>query len=53
MTRANDADALAPLLDEKLIYVNSAGGIYDKSSYLRKIRTHSLTYDRRLRRPRD
>lgn len=45
MTRANDADALEPLLDEKLIYVNSAGEIYDKTSYLRKIRTSSLTYD--------
>lgn len=45
LTRANDADGLEPLLDENLIYVNSAGGIYDKPSYLRKIRTNSLTYD--------
>ena len=45
MTRANDADALEPLLDENLIYVNSAGGVYDKPSYLRKIRTNCLTYD--------
>jgi len=45
MTRANDADALAPLLDENLIYVNSAGQIDDKPSYLRKIRTNCLTYD--------
>lgn len=45
MTRANDADGLEPLLDENLIYVNSAGGIYDKPSYLRKIRTNCLTYD--------
>ena len=45
LTRANDADGLEPLLDENLIYVNSAGGIYDKPSYLRKIRTSSLTYD--------
>ena len=45
MTRANDADALEPLLDDNLIYVNSAGEIYDKPSYLRKIRTSSLSYD--------
>ncbi len=45
MMRANDADGLAPLLDENLIYVNSAGTIYDKPSYLRKIQTSSLTYD--------
>jgi hypothetical protein len=43
--RANDADGLEPLLDENLIYVNSAGGIHDKPSYLRKIRTNGLTYD--------
>ncbi len=45
LTRANDADGLESLLDDNLIYVNSAGGIYDKSGYLRKIRTNSLTYD--------
>lgn len=45
MTRANDADALEPLLDEQLIYVNSAGEIDDKARYLRKIRTNYLTYD--------
>jgi ketosteroid isomerase-like protein len=45
LTRANDADGLEPLLDDKLIYVNSAGGIHDKTGYLRKIRTNSLTYD--------
>ena len=45
-TRANDADALAPLLHDALIYVNSVGAIYDKQGYLRDIRTHALTYDR-------
>ena len=45
ITRANNADALEPLLDEQLIYVNSAGEIDDKASYLRKIRTGGLTYD--------
>ena len=44
-TRANDVDALAPLLDEGLIYINSVGEIYDKQAYLRAIRTHALTYD--------
>jgi ketosteroid isomerase-like protein len=45
-TGANDADALAPLLHDELIYVNSVGAIYDKQAYLRDIRTHALTYDR-------
>jgi hypothetical protein len=45
MMRANDTDALEPLLDEKMIYVNTAGEIYDKPSFLRKIRTNCLTYD--------
>ena len=45
-TRNNDVDALAPLLDDNLIYINSVGGIYDKKSYLSDIRTHCLTYDR-------
>lgn len=44
-TRANDVDALAPLLDEDLIYINSVGQIYDKGAYLRAIRTNALTYD--------
>jgi ketosteroid isomerase-like protein len=44
-TGANDADALAPLLHDELIYVNSVGAIYDKRAYLRDIRTHALTYD--------
>jgi ketosteroid isomerase-like protein len=45
-TGANDADALASLLHDELIYVNSVGAIYDKRAYLRDIRTHALTYDR-------
>lgn len=45
-TRNNDAEALAPLLDDNLIYINSVGGIYDKESYLTDMRTHCLTYDR-------
>ena len=45
-TRANDSDALAPLLHDALIYINSVGTIYDKNAYLRDIWTHALTYDR-------
>jgi ketosteroid isomerase-like protein len=44
-TRANDAEALAPLLHDSLIYVNSVGQIYDKQSYLREIGTNSLSYE--------
>ena len=34
-TRQNDADVLAPLLHEQLIYINSAGEVFDKEDYLR------------------
>ena len=43
--RINDAEGLAPLLHDSLIYVNSAGRIFDKPRYLREIRTHGLVYD--------
>lgn len=45
-TRANDVDALAPLLDDDLLYINSVGDVYDKAGYLRAIETHALTYER-------
>jgi ketosteroid isomerase-like protein len=45
-TRGNDIEALAPLLNDDLIYINSVGGIHGKKSYLNDIRTHRLTYDR-------
>ncbi|HET9813292.1 MAG TPA: nuclear transport factor 2 family protein [Sphingomicrobium sp.] len=45
-TRDNDVAALEPLLHDQLIYVNSAGEIYDKPRYLRGIASHQLTYDR-------
>lgn len=45
-TRANDIDALAGLFHDDLIYINSAGEIYDKDRYLHDIGTHALTYDR-------
>ena len=45
-TRANDVDRLEHLFHDQLIYVNSAGEIYDKQRYLHGIDTHALTYDR-------
>ena len=45
-TRQNDPDVLAPLFHEQLIYLNSAGEVFDKEGYLRAVRTQSLTYDR-------
>jgi ketosteroid isomerase-like protein len=45
-TRNNDVDALAPLLDEDLIYVNSVGDVYDKAHYISAIQSHKLTYER-------
>ena len=45
-TRTNDVDRLEPLLHDQLIYVNSAGEIYDKARYLNGIGTHALMYDR-------
>lgn len=44
-TGANDVDALSPLLDDDLIYINSAADIYNKQRYLSAIKTHGLTYD--------
>jgi hypothetical protein len=44
-TRANDAVALAGLLHDRLIYVNSAGEICDKNGYLQAIGTNSLSYE--------
>jgi len=45
-TRTNDVERLDPLFHDQLIYVNSAGDIYDKQRYLHGIGTHALTYDR-------
>jgi ketosteroid isomerase-like protein len=44
-TRANEPDALAPLLDDSLIYINCVGDAYDKAEYLQAIETHQLTYE--------
>jgi hypothetical protein len=44
-TGVNDVEALAPLLDDDLIYINSVGDVYDKAAYLSAIATHALTYE--------
>jgi hypothetical protein len=42
--RDNDADAMDRILDEKFIYINSDGTLYDKHSYTQAVRSHELTY---------
>jgi ketosteroid isomerase-like protein len=45
-TGANDVAALAPLLDDSLIYINSVGDVFDKQQYLHALETHRLAYDK-------
>jgi hypothetical protein len=42
--RNNDADAMAGILDEKFIYINGSGKIYDRDTYIAAVRSHELTY---------
>jgi len=42
--RDNDADAMDRIMDEKFIYINSDGTLYDKHSYTQAVRSHELTY---------
>jgi hypothetical protein len=42
--RDNDADTMAKIIDDKFIYINDSGKIYDRDSYLTAVRTHELTY---------
>ena len=42
--RGNDADAMGLILDEKFLYINHDGTLYDKHSYTNAVRTHELTY---------
>lgn len=42
--RENDADAMGRFLDEKFLYINSNGTLYDKHSYTAAVRSHELTY---------
>lgn len=42
--RKNDADAMNGIIDEKFIYINGSGKIYDRDLYVKAVRTHQLTY---------
>lgn len=42
--RENDADVMDRILDEKFLYINSDGRLYDKRSYTTAVRSHELTY---------
>lgn len=42
--RSNDADAMARILDDKFLFINGDGRIYDKADYIRSVRYHELTY---------
>jgi ketosteroid isomerase-like protein len=42
--RRNDADAMNRIIDEKFIYINGNGTIYDRTSYADAVRTNALTY---------
>ena len=41
--RGNDADVMDQILDEKFLYINHDGTLYDKHSYTNAVRTHELT----------
>lgn len=45
-TGSNDVAALAELLDDDLIYINSVGEVFDKQQYLHALETHRLAYDK-------
>lgn len=42
--RQNDVATMSSVLDDKFLYINSVGMIYDKHSYLRAVSSHQLTY---------
>jgi hypothetical protein len=42
--RGNDADVMDQILDEKFLYINHDGTLYNKHSYTNAVRTHELTY---------
>jgi len=39
---------MARVLDEKFIYINSAGKLFDSTSYITAVRTRSVTYSQDL-----
>jgi hypothetical protein len=42
--RKNDADAMSRIIDDKFIYINGSGKIYDRDSYVNAVRSHELIY---------
>ena len=42
--RANDADKMDQLLDDKFLCISSEGVLYDKTNYVNIVRSHGLTY---------
>ena len=43
--RANDADAMHGIIDEKFLYIDDSGNVYDRSRLFEAVRTHELTFD--------
>lgn len=42
--RLNDVAEMSAILDDKFIYIDSDGNLYDKAKYLRVVGSHELTY---------
>ena len=42
--RSNDADAMDRILDDKFLFINADGRLYDKPDYIRSVRHRELTY---------
>jgi len=42
--RRNDHETMTEILDDKFLYINSDGALFDKERYLRAVSSHKLTY---------
>ena len=42
--RKNDVETMSEILDDKFLYINSDGAVYDKKKYLVAVSSHKLTY---------
>jgi hypothetical protein len=42
--RNNDVAVMESILDDKFLYINSSGKVFDKAAYLNAVETHQLTY---------
>ena len=42
--RQNDVAMMSNILDDKFLYINSSGTVYDKQMYLHAVSSHQLTY---------